>query len=43
MVKNLLLPSFLCVVFALPSTNAPAIAQGRAESDPRFEKLAKEF
>ena len=43
MVKNLLLPSFLCVVFALPLTNTPAIAQGRPETDPHFEKLAKEF
>ena len=43
MVKNLLLPSFLCVVFALASTNTPASAQGRPETDPHFEKLAKEF
>jgi iron(III) transport system substrate-binding protein len=43
MVKNLLLPSFLSVVFAWALTNTPAIAQGGPETDPRFEKLAKEF
>lgn len=43
MVKNLLLPSFLSVVFAWALTNTPAIAEGGPETDPRFEKLAKEF
>jgi iron(III) transport system substrate-binding protein len=43
MVKNLLLPSFLSVVFAWALTNTSAIAQGGSETDPRFEKLAKEF
>jgi iron(III) transport system substrate-binding protein len=40
--KKLLL-SILFVVAVLGLTNKPAIAQARPESDPRFEKLAKEF
>jgi len=43
MLKKLLLPSFLSVVFALALTHTLAIAQARPENDPRFEKLAKEF
>ncbi len=43
MVKKLLLPSFLSMVFALALTNTFAIAQARPESDPRFAKLAKEL
>ena len=43
MVKKLLLPSFLSVVFGLTSTHSLAVAQARPETDPRFEKLAKEL
>jgi iron(III) transport system substrate-binding protein len=43
MAKQLILSSFLSVIFALGSTNQFAIAQTRPETDPRFEKLAKEF
>ena len=35
--------SFLSVVTVLAFTNRFAVAQARPESDPRFEKLAKEF
>nr|HEX2930656.1 extracellular solute-binding protein [Candidatus Binatia bacterium] len=34
---------FLLAMFALVLTNRLAIAQARPETDPRFEKLAKEF
>jgi ABC-type thiamine transport system substrate-binding protein len=40
--KKLLL-SLLSVVAVLAFTNRLAVAQARPESDPRFEKLAKEF
>src|SRR6266550_5515141 len=43
MIKKLLWPSFLSVMFALALTNPFAFAQARPETDPRFEKLAKEF
>ena len=43
MVKKNLLLSLLSVVFTLTLTHELAIAQARSESDPRFEKLAKEF
>ncbi len=43
MIKKLLWPSFLSVMFALALTNPFAFAQARPENDPRFEKLAKEF
>jgi hypothetical protein len=40
---QILLLSFLSGVFALGLANRIAIAQPRPETDPRFEKLAKEF
>ena len=43
MVKKKLLLSLLSVVVVLGLTNELAIAQARPETDPRFEKLAKEF
>src|SRR5439155_14238869 len=43
MVKEKLLLSLLSVVFTLTLTHELAIAEARSESDPRFEKLAKEF
>ena len=43
MIKKLLWPSFLSVMFALALTNQLAFAQARPENDARFEKLAKEF
>ncbi len=43
MVKKKLLLPLLSVVFALTLTDKLAIAQARSETDPRFEKLAKEF
>src|SRR6478672_13872667 len=43
MVNKKLLLSFLSVVAVLALSSEIAIAQTRPESDPRFEKLAKEF
>ena len=43
MVRKKLLLSFLSAVFALALVNRIAIAQARPETDPRFEKIAKEF
>src|ERR1044072_952102 len=43
MVRKKLLLSFLSAVFALALANRIAIAQARPETDPRFEKIAKEF
>src|SRR4029077_19786319 len=43
MVKKKLLLSLLSVVAVLAVTNKLTIAQARPDSDPRFEKLAKEF
>jgi hypothetical protein len=43
MVKKKLLLSLLSVVAVLAFSNKLAVAQARPESDPRFEKLAKEF
>lgn len=43
MVNRKLLLSLLSVVAVLAFTNKLAIAQARPDSDPRFEKLAKEF
>ena len=43
MAQKLLLSFFLSVMFFLALTKPFAIAQARPESDPRFEKLAKEF
>jgi iron(III) transport system substrate-binding protein len=43
MAKRKLLLSFLFLFFALASTNRLVFAQARPETDPRFEKLAKEF
>src|SRR5262245_39625498 len=40
---QILLLSFRSAVFALGLANRIAIAQARPESDPRFEKIAKEF
>ena len=43
MAKKLLLSAFLSVMVVFALSNNLAIAQGRAETDARFEKLAKEF
>src|SRR4029077_14364175 len=43
MVKKKLLLALLSVVVVLALSNKFAIAQAPAETDPRFEKLAKEF
>ena len=43
MAKKKLLLFILLGIFALGLTDQPAIAQARPETDPRFEKLAKEF
>ena len=43
MAKKILLSSFLSAMLVLALTNTFAIAQARPETDPRFEKLAKEF
>lgn len=40
---QIVLLSFLSAIFALALANRIAIAQARPESDPRFEKIAKEF
>ena len=43
MAKKKLWLSLLSAIVALGLTHQPAIAQARPETDPRFEKLAKEF
>src|SRR5262249_34204174 len=43
MLKKKLLLSFLSAIFALGLANRVAIAQTRPETDPRFEKLAKDL
>ena len=43
MARKLLLSAFLSTMVVLALTSKFAIAQARPESDPRFEKLAKEF
>lgn len=40
---QIVLLSFLSAIFALALANRIAIAQARPESDPRFDKIAKEF
>ena len=43
MANKKLLLSLLSVIVALGLTHQPAIVQAQSETDPRFEKLAKEF
>ena len=43
MAKKKLWLSLLSAIVALGLTHQPAIVQAQSETDPRFEKLAKEF